>query len=89
MINLDNITTTDSNPLLQEKWYKEGFLPALGFLYIAVCSFDFIVGPALSMFIMPILGKPFIAWIPLTLQNGGIIHLAFGAILGIYAYKKT
>jgi hypothetical protein len=28
-------------------------------------------------------------WVPLTLTNGGFIHIAFAAILGISAFNKT
>jgi hypothetical protein len=27
-------------------------------------------------------------WQPLTLQGGGLVHIAFGAILGISAYTR-
>jgi hypothetical protein len=30
----------------------------------------------------------YVAWQSLTLSNGGLIHLAFGAILGITSYTR-
>ena len=30
----------------------------------------------------------YIAWQSLTLSNGGLIHLAFGAILGVSAWTR-
>ena len=31
----------------------------------------------------------YVAWQSLTLSNGGLIHMAFGAILGVSAYGRT
>jgi hypothetical protein len=31
---------------------------------------------------------PYTAWESLTLSNGGLIHLAFGAILGVTAWTR-
>jgi len=31
----------------------------------------------------------YVAWKSITLDNGGLIHLAFGAILGITAFGRT
>ena len=65
----------------------------MGWLYMAINLMDFIVFPAISMFI-PIVYKAFgvplgyTAWVPLTLSNGGLIHLSFAAILGVAAYTR-
>ena len=77
-----------------EHWMKSFWRPAMGWLYMAICFADFIVFPAISMF-LPIIEKGFglqmgyTAWQSLTLSNGGLIHLAFGAILGVSAYGRT
>jgi hypothetical protein len=77
-----------------EHWMKAYWRPAMGWLYMLICAFDFIVGPLLSM-AMPIylksLGAATISytqWQSLTLANGGLIHLAFGAILGVTAWTR-
>jgi hypothetical protein len=31
----------------------------------------------------------YVPWQSLTLSNGGLIHMAFGAILGVAAYGRT
>jgi hypothetical protein len=31
---------------------------------------------------------PYTAWQSLTLANGGLIHIAFGAILGVAAFSR-
>lgn len=62
----------------------------MGWLYMVICFMDFVAFPAISMF-MPMLvkGMSYIAWQSLTLSNGGLIHMAFGAILGVAAYGRT
>ena len=72
-----------------EHWAKSYWRPAMGWLYMLICLVDFVVFPAISMF-LPILTKlPYIAWQSLSLSNGGLIHMAFGAILGVAAYGRT
>jgi hypothetical protein len=77
-----------------EHWMKAYWRPAMGWLYMIICAFDFIVGPVLAM-AMPIFLKglgaasvSYTQWESLTLSNGGLIHLAFGAILGITAWTR-
>lgn len=44
------------------------------------------------MFVLYIKSKGVIIidnWKSLTLENGGFIHVAFGAVLGIYAHGRT
>jgi hypothetical protein len=78
-----------------EHWMKSYWRPAMGWLYMIICAFDFIIAPMLTM-AMPLFLKylgsttvQYAQWQSLTLQNGGLIHLAFGAILGITAYGRT
>jgi hypothetical protein len=78
----------------EEHWIKSYWRPSMGWLYMAICFFDFIMFPMISMF-MPIIDKGFglnvnyQPWQSLTLSNGGMIHISFGAILGITAYGRT
>ena len=77
----------------EEPWMKTYWRPAMGWLYMAICFMDFIVFPIIAM-LMPVIYKGFgvtmtyAAWQSLTLSNGGLIHLAFGAILGITSYTR-
>jgi len=77
-----------------EHWMKAYWRPAMGWLYMLICAFDFIIGPMLTM-AMPVYLKmlgatqiSYTQWQSLTLANGGLIHLAFGAILGITAWTR-
>ena len=76
-----------------ENWVKSYWRPAMGWLYMAICAFDFIIFP-LMMIMYPVVAKLFgltaeySAWQSLTLTNGGLIHMAFGAILGVAAWTR-
>lgn len=76
-----------------EHWAKAYWRPAMGWLYMAMCAFDFIIFPMITIF-LPIIqhnfgiDMPYNEWKSLTLSNGGLIHLAFGAILGVAAYTR-
>lgn len=77
----------------EESWIKSYWRPCMGWLYMVICAFDFIIFPLLTMF-LPIIGKimginlQYTVWSSITLSNGGLIHLAFGAILGITAWSR-
>jgi cation transport ATPase len=76
-----------------EHWAKSFWRPAMGWLYMVICFMDFVGFPVLTIF-LPIIFKPFgltmpyTAWQSLTLANGGLIHIAFGAILGVAAFSR-
>ena len=78
----------------EEHWMSKYWRPAMGWLYMLICFMDFCVFPMLSMF-LPVIERMFglqmgyVPWQSLTLSNGGLIHLAFGAILGVSAYGRT
>jgi hypothetical protein len=77
----------------EEHWMKSYWRPAMGWLYMIICFVDFVVFPVIAMF-MPVVLKgvgiqmQYVAWQSLTLSNGGLIHLAFGAILGVTSYTR-
>ena len=72
-----------------EHWLQKFWRPTMGWLYMVINLFDFIIAPMFCMTVLPIItGKPYIPWVSLTLQNGGLIHMAFGAILGVTAYTR-
>ena len=71
-----------------EPWIKQYWRPAVAWIYMAICVMDFIIAPLLSMLMPVITGKPYVAWVSLTLSNGGLFHAAMGAILGVTAYTR-
>lgn len=78
----------------QEKdWMQNKWRPAMGWMYMMVCVFDFIVFPVLWAIVQfwetSAANDAFRQWQPLTLQGAGLFHMAMGAVLGISAYGRT
>lgn len=73
-----------------DHWMNKQWRPAMAWLYLYICAADFIVFPILWSIIQAHdHGSVSAQWQPLTLQGGGLVHLAFGTILGISAYGRT
>jgi len=73
----------------KEDWMTKKWRPMMASVYMMINLFDFIIGPILYnilQFYNP--GQMIGMWAPLTLQGGGLIHIAFGAILGISAWTR-
>lgn len=66
--------------------------PMMAVTYMAINICDFILFPvlwsAIQFWETSAANDAFRQWEPLTLQGGGFIHMAFGAILGIAAYSR-
>ena len=61
----------------------------MGFTYMAICLFDFIVAPILWSAIQAFQsGNITLQWNPLTLNAGGFFHIAMGAICGVTAWTR-
>jgi hypothetical protein len=61
----------------------------MAWLYMLICLNDFVIFPWVSMLIpVFVKGAVYIPWMPVTLHEGGFIHITFGAILGITAWTK-
>ena len=73
-----------------EHWINSKWRPAMGWLYMLTCAFDFIIFPILWSLLQAMSkGAVTSQWMPLTLQGAGLYHIAMGAILGIAAYGRT
>lgn len=75
-----------------EDWMTAKWRPMMAMTYMMINIFDFIIFPILFTVVQlwggPIPNEAFKQWEPMTLQYGGLIHLAFGAILGITAWTR-
>lgn len=76
----------------KEDWMEKKWRPAMGWMYMCVCAFDFIGFPILWSVIqfwevMPE-NDAFRQWNPLTLQGAGLFHVAMGAVLGVTAWSR-
>lgn len=71
-----------------ESWIKQYWRPFMAWQYAAVCVFDFILAPALTMFYFHMSGGTYVAWEPLTLRESGFYHLSMAAIIGVAAWTR-
>lgn len=73
-----------------EDWINKKWRPAMGWMYMAVCTFDFMIAPILWSVVQALDGGQISTqWQPVTLQGAGLFHIAMGAVLGIAAYGRT
>lgn len=74
-------------------WINKRWRPAMGWMYMVVCIFDFILFPIMFTLVQfyetQVANDAFRQWQPITLQGGGLFHVAMGAVLGIAAYGRT
>jgi hypothetical protein len=81
-----------SSKKANEDWMNTKWRPAMGWMYMTVCVFDFILFPILWATIQfwetSVANDAFRQWQPLTLQGAGLFHMAMGAVLGIAAYSR-
>jgi heme/copper-type cytochrome/quinol oxidase subunit 2 len=72
--------------------HKQKWTYLMGLTYMIVNIADFVAFPVMYTIVQfwetQASNDAFRQWIPLTLTNGGFIHIAFAAILGISAFNK-
>lgn len=85
--NADVLVMNDAE---SEHWINSKWRPMMGWLYFAVCMFDFILFPILWSVLQVVSnGSVTTPWQPISLQGAGLFHIAMGAVLGIAAYGRT
>jgi hypothetical protein len=72
-----------------EDWMQKKWRPAMGWMYMLVCTLDMAVFPVLWSVLQMFQQTTITQWQPLTLQGAGLFHLAMGAVLGIAAFGRT
>jgi hypothetical protein len=80
-----DITNNPSAKLLEPTWMTL-WREVLAYVFAAIITFDFIIGPIVTMFVDAYFKINLPAWQPLTLQGGGLFYVAMAAILGTAAY---
>jgi hypothetical protein len=86
------LTSVDASGLAEpqvegESWLVSKWRPLMAVQYLIVCVFDFIIFPALTIVLN---GQDHAhPWQSLTLSNGGMYHIAMGAIVGVSAYMRS
>jgi len=74
---------------LSDSWMQSRWRPMMGFTYMIICIFDFIVAPVLWSLVQALqAGNVTLQWNPLTLIAGGFFHIAMGAVLGVAAFTR-
>jgi hypothetical protein len=72
--------------------HKQKWTYLMGLTYMIVNIADFVAFPVMYTIVQfwetQASNDAFRQWVPLTLTNGGFIHIAFAAILGISAFNK-
>jgi len=72
-----------------EHWLTSKWRPAMGWMYMVVCTMDMVVFPIIWSIAQVITKQPITQWDPLTLRGAGLFHMAMGAVLGIAAFGRT
>ncbi len=80
---------TSKKSILTEHWAKSYWRPGMAWLYMLICACDFVIFPVVWAIIQASSNQPITQWNPITLHGAGLIHLAFGAILGVAAYGRS
>ena len=81
---MDKIKSYDA----KEDWINRKWRPHMAYVYMSICIFDFILGPILNYAFFSHTGATFNEWKPLTLTEGGLFHMAMGAIIGVAAFTR-
>lgn len=74
-----------------EDWMNAKWRPMMGWMYMVVCTCDFVLFPVLWSLMHAVLhtSSTGAQWQPLTLNGAGLFHIAMGAVLGIAAMGRT
>lgn len=72
-----------------ETWIQYYWRPAMAWQYFVVCLFDFFFAPIMTALFFKWTAATYVPWEPLTLSNGGLYHLAMGAIIGVAAWSRS
>lgn len=73
----------------KEHWVNKKWRPAMAWMYMIVCIFDFIIAPIMWSILQALhKGNVTEQWVPLTLQGAGLFHMAMGAIVGVAVWSR-
>jgi len=72
-----------------DHWFQNTWKPAMAWAYLVICVFDFIIAPVFFALLSAKTGMPHEPWVSLTLGQGGMFHIAMGAVIGVTAWGKS
>jgi len=74
----------------KEDWMNSKWRPMMGWMYMLVCTCDFVIFPVLWSLVQAMThGSVSTQWQPVTLQGAGLFHMAMGAVIGVAAFGRT
>ena len=77
----------------KEDWMTKKWRPMMAIMYMTCCLMDFAIFPIMFTIVQfwetQAANDAFRQWVPITLQGGGLFHVAMGAVLGVSAYGRT
>ena len=78
---------------MKEHWFYKNWRPYLAWQYGVICLFDFVLLPIIYFWLQQFEVLPqndaYREWKSLTLQGGGVFHMAHMAIVGVSAYGRS
>jgi hypothetical protein len=76
-----------------DDWMTRKWRPMMAIMYMFCCLADFFIFPIMFTVVQfwetQAANDAFRQWVPITLQGGGLFHVAMGAVLGVSAYGRT
>ena len=76
-----------------DDWMTKKWRPLMAIMYMWCCLADFFLFPIMFTVVQfwetQAANDAFRQWVPITLQGGGLFHVAMGAVLGVTAYGRT
>jgi hypothetical protein len=76
----------------EEDWMTKKWRPMMAIMYMTSCLFDFVFFPIMFTIVqfweVSAANDAFRQWAPITLQGGGLFHVAMGAVLGVSAWSR-
>ena len=76
-----------------DDWMTKKWRPMMAIMYMTCCLMDFAIFPIMFTIVQfwetAAANDAFRQWVPITLQGGGLFHVAMGAVLGVSAYGRT
>lgn len=77
----------------EDDWMTRKWRPLMAMMYMTCCLADFFLFPIMFTVVQfwetQAANDAFRQWVPITLQGGGLFHVAMGAVLGVSAYGRT
>jgi len=81
---------TTASEKKKEDWMNSKWRPMMGWMYMLVCTADFVAFPVLWSLVQAVHGGNVTTqWQPITLHGAGLFHMAMGAIIGVTAFGRT